>query len=128
MRFYAHDTTNMLVDARISLFLIHPEGVQGAGNPDLFRFNGVSVQTATDVYDIDPFAGTVNFGLFINGTGGKLFVQRNDVDRAITDAQKLAANYYTLTYQPPTSENNGEFRRIEVLLRDPNLLGCDSGR
>lgn len=121
MRFYAHDTTNMLVDARISLFLIHPEGVQGAGNPDLFRLNGVSMQTATDIYDIDPFAGTVNFGLFINGTGGKLSAQRNDVDRAMTDAQKLGSNYYTLTYQPPTGENNGEFRRIEVLLRDPNL-------
>jgi len=121
MRFYAHGTTNMLVDARISLFLIHPEGVQGAGNPDLIRLHGVSVQTATDVYDIDPFAGTINFGLFINGTGGKLFEQRNDVDRAMTDAQKLGANYYTLTYQPPTGENNGEFRRIEVLLRDPNL-------
>jgi VWFA-related protein len=114
MRFYAHGTTNMLVDARICLFLIHPEGVTGA-------LLGESVQTATDVYDIDPFAGTVNFGLFINGTGGKLFAQRNDVDRAMTDAQKLGANYYTLTYQPPKGENNGKFRRIEVLLRDPNL-------
>jgi VWFA-related protein len=120
LRFYAHGTTNMLVDARISLFLIHPEGVQGAGNPDVFRLNHPIMQTATNVYD-DPFAGTVNFGLFINGTGGKLFTQRNDVDRAIAEAQELGSKYYTLTYQPQTGEDNGGFRRIEVILRDPNL-------
>jgi VWFA-related protein len=30
LRFFAHSTTNMLVDARICLFLIDPEGVKGA--------------------------------------------------------------------------------------------------
>ena len=120
LRFYAHATTNMLVDARISLFLIHP-GLQGAGNPDLLRIEGESVQTGTELYDVDPFAGTINFGFFIHGTGGRLFSQRNDLDIAMTEAQELGSNYYTLTYQPERGEDNGEFREIKVVLRDPNL-------
>jgi VWFA-related protein len=121
VRFYAHGTTNMLVDARISLFLIRPEGVTGALDRDVHRLNGVSEQTDTGGYDADPFAKTINFGLFIHGTGGRFFHQGNDVDRAIAEAQQLGSNYYTLTYQAQTGENNGEFRKINVVLRDPNL-------
>ena len=63
----------------------------------------------------------MNFGLFINGTGGRFFSKRNDIDRAIAEAQELGSKYYTLTYQPQAGENNGEFREIKVVLRDPNL-------
>jgi VWFA-related protein len=120
LRFYAHGTTNMLVDARISLFLIRP-GLRGAGNPDVFRLESESVQTGANPYGVDPFAKIIDFGLFIHGTGGRLFSQRNDDDIAMTEAQELGSNYYTLTYQPKTGEDNGEFRKIKVVLRDPNL-------
>jgi len=33
----------------------------------------------------------------------------------------LGSEYYTLTYQPQDEPANGEFRRIRVSLRDPNL-------
>jgi VWFA-related protein len=122
IRFFVRTTTNMLVDARITLFLIRPEA-QGSLmlSPDhakLSKLDGSVGQKATNE---DPFAGTVNFGLFINGTGGRFFGKRNDIDRAIAEAQKLGSEYYTLTYQPQARENNGEFREIKVVLRDPNL-------
>jgi VWFA-related protein len=119
--FFAHGTTNMLVDARISLFLIRPGGVKGAGNPDLFRIEGREVPKQKDLEDFDPFAKTVNFGLFIRGTGGKFFDNRNDVVRAIAEAQDLGSNYYTLTYQPQVGEKDGKFRKIEVVMRERNL-------
>jgi VWFA-related protein len=122
IRFYVRGTTNMLVDARISLFLIRPEALGSlTRNPDhatLSKLQGSLRQMATNQ---DPFAGTVNFGLFINGTGGRFFSKRNDIDRAIAEAQELGSKYYTLTYQPQAGENNGEFREIKVVLRDPNL-------
>jgi hypothetical protein len=120
MRFYVHGTTNMLVDARMSLFLIHP-GLQGAGNPDYVRIEGVTVQSSTDLLSVEPFAGTINFGLFVSGTGGRFFSKRNDVDGAIQEAEELGSNYYTLTYQPPAGEPNGKFREVKVTLRDPDL-------
>jgi VWFA-related protein len=123
IRFYVRGTTNMLVDARISLFLIRPEKLGSLTlDPDhhakLSKLEGSFSQRATNE---DPFAGTVNFGLFINGTGGRFFSKRNDIDRAIAEAQELGSKYYTLTYHPQARENNGEFREIKVVLRDPNL-------
>jgi hypothetical protein len=107
----------------MSLFLINPEGVKGAKNPDYWRAETFNDAAAEDQQKIagDPFAGDVNFGLFVRGTGGLYFDNRNDVDRVIGDAQELGSNYYTLTYQPPMGTDDGKYRKIEVTLRNPSL-------
>jgi VWFA-related protein len=113
---YAHETTNMLVDARISLFVIYP-GLQVNGGGMSFS----AMESDIDLGDSDPFAGDINFGVFVNETGGKLFFNRNDVDRLIGRSQRLGSEYYTLTYQPQGGADDGKFRRIHVTLRDRNL-------
>jgi VWFA-related protein len=121
MRFFAHGTTNMLVDARMSLFLINPVGVKGAQNPDYRQiWPRPAIAEIADVAG-DPFAGSINFGMLVHGTGGVLFRDRNDVDAELHEVQELGSNYYTLTYQPAPGEANGKFRKIEVMVRDPNL-------
>jgi VWFA-related protein len=114
---YVHDTTNLLVDSRISLFVIYPGLEVGGivGQP----ISGVSADA--DIGETDPFAGDINFGVFVNETGGKLFYNRNDVNVLIKRSQQLGANYYTLTYQPHDVLPDGKFRRIRVSLRDPAL-------
>ncbi len=114
---YVRDTTNMLVDARISLFVIYP-GLPVRG-PALTMSEGSADADIGD--DADPFAGDINYGVFVNETGGKLFYNRNDVDREIKRSQELGSEYYTLTYQPHEGDADGKFRRIRVTLRDPNL-------
>jgi VWFA-related protein len=121
MRFYAHGTTNMLVDARMSLFLINPKGMTGTLHPDYLRLGGRRLVDATQEIAGDPFAGSINFGMLVHGTGGVYFHDRNDVDTEIHDAEELGSDYYTLTYQPPMGAADGRFRHIEVHLRDPNL-------
>jgi VWFA-related protein len=113
---YVHSTTNMLVDARISLFVIYP-GLPVWGNTMSFS----AWQAGVEIGEDDPFAGDVNFGVFVNETGGKLFFNRNDVDMEIKQSERMGAEYYTLTYQPQNVDPNGRFRRIRVTLRDPNL-------
>lgn len=113
---YMHETTNMLVDARVSLFVIYP-GLKVKG-PDL----SISAMDANaDIGNSEPFAGDVNFGVLVNETGGKLFFNRNDVDAEIRRSQQLGSEYYTLTYQPHDGNEDGKFRRIRVNLRDRNL-------
>jgi VWFA-related protein len=113
---YVHKTTNMLVDARISLFVIYP------GLKAFWPSLQISAMDANgDIGNNDPFAGDVNFGVFVNETGGKLFYNRNDVDREIKRSQELGSEYYTLTYQPHAGDADGKFRRIRVTLRDPSL-------
>jgi VWFA-related protein len=113
LRQYVHSTTNMLVDARISLFVIYP-GLSGSGP---FLYPGLPATIGDD----DPFAGDINFGVFVNETGGKLFYNRNDLDTEIEQSERIGSEYYTLTYQPQNVEPDGKFRRIRVTLRDRNL-------
>jgi VWFA-related protein len=113
---YVHDTTNMLVDSRVSLFVIYP-GLKISGG-----FNFSESSAGADIGDDDdPFSGDINFGVFVNETGGKLFYNRNDVNTEITQSQELGSEYYTLTYKPTAGDADGKFRRIRVTLRDPNL-------
>jgi VWFA-related protein len=113
---YVHETTNMLVDARVSLFVIYP-GLKVRGRD----FSISAMDANADVGDSEPFAGDVNFGVFVNETGGKLFFNRNDVDAEIRRSQQLGSEYYTLTYQPHEGNEDGKFRRIRVTLSDSNL-------
>jgi VWFA-related protein len=120
---YMHATTNLLVDARISLFVIYP----GLKIGHFVNFGGQSpipltvADAITDPGDDDPFAGDINFGKFVNETGGNLFYNRNDVDAEIRRSQQLGSQYYTLTYQPDGGNEDGKFRRIRVTPRDPSL-------
>jgi hypothetical protein len=107
----------MLVDARMSLFVIYP-GLKVFLERD---FSRGAMDANADIGDSDPFAGDVNFGVFVNETGGKLFYNRNDVDAEIKRSQLLGSQYYTLTYQPHDGKDDGKFRRIRVTLRDRNL-------
>jgi VWFA-related protein len=113
---YVHSTTNMMVDARISLFVIYP-GLPVSGGVMTFSAS----QAGIDLGEDDPFAGDVNFGLFANETGGKLFYNRNNVDMEIKEAEQMGSQYYTLTYQPQNVDPDGRFRRVRVTLRNPDL-------
>jgi VWFA-related protein len=120
---YMHATTNMLVDARVSLFVIYP----GLKVGHFVNLSGrsplpISAADAGASFDSDhPFAENINFGVFVNETGGELFYNRNDVDAEIHQSQQLGLEYYTLTYQPRGGNANGKFRQIRVTLRDPRL-------
>jgi VWFA-related protein len=115
VRRYVHKTTNMLVDARVSLFVFYP-GIKvfSSGISRSQRYANV------DFGNGDPFADDVNFGVFVNETGGKLFFN-NDVDAEIRRSQLLGSEYYTLTYQPHDGDADGKFRPVRVILRDRNL-------
>jgi hypothetical protein len=113
---YVHDTTNMLVDSRVSLFVIYP-GLQVNGPP----ITASEMEAGVDIGDSDPFSGDINFGVFVNETGGNLFYNRNDINTEIKQSEELGSQYYTLTYQPPEGDADGKFRRIHVTLRNPDL-------
>lgn len=116
---YAHMVTNLLVDARVSLFVIYPGLPVAVRHPGLANIEDAEM----DIGDNGPFAttGDVNFGLFVDETGGKLFYNRNDVDQEMREGARMGSEYYTLTYQPHGGDDNGRFRRIRVTLSNPNL-------
>ncbi len=113
---YVHSTTNMLVHARISLFVIYP------GIPVSYAALSLTESDSLlDLGDSDPFAGDVNFGLLANETGGKLFYNHNNLAMEIKKSQQMGSHYYTLTYQPQNVVPDGKFHRIRVILRNSGL-------
>jgi VWFA-related protein len=51
-----------------------------------------------------------------NDTGGKLFVDSNDLSAGIVQAQKDISSYYILGYYTTNSALDGKFRRIKVTI------------
>ncbi len=49
-------------------------------------------------------------------TGGKAFLDNNDLDRGIVQAQQAISDYYLLGYYTTNSDQNGKFRRIRISL------------
>lgn len=109
-----HDTTNLLVDSRITLFMIYPG--MGANHA---RSKPLPMENALN--DLDPFAVTFSFATFVHTTGGELFFRENDVTQLLSRALTMGSDFYTLTYSPSQGEVNGRFRTVHVQMRDPNL-------
>jgi VWFA-related protein len=49
-------------------------------------------------------------------TGGKAFLDNNDLDRGIVQAQQAVSDYYVLGYYATNTVKNGRFRRIKISL------------
>jgi VWFA-related protein len=49
-------------------------------------------------------------------TGGKAFLDNNDLDRGIVDAQNAVSDYYVVGYYSSNSARNGHFRRVKITL------------
>ena len=115
---FLHRTTNMLVNSRMSLFVIHP-GQETTG--PVFAVGMDPLSAESDLGDGDPFASDVSFGRLVNETGGRIVFNRNDVDMQMGHVIDLGSRYYTLTYQPPDGREDGRFRSVRVTLRNPKL-------
>ena len=114
---YVHAAANLLVEARVSLFVVFPQ-------LKVISSHGVTLQQTdrdANYGNNGPFTGDVNFALFAKETGGSLFFNRNDLSTEIEDAVTLGSNYYTLSYRPSQSAIDGKFRSVHVTTRNPDL-------
>jgi len=105
--------TNMLRDARITLYTVDPAGISAA--PTQTDINGGTMD--------DPFGGEVDFNALATATGGRTFMNRNDVDNLIGKSVRDGSEFYTLAYKPTTrSDDPAKFRAIRVIMKDPHLV------
>jgi VWFA-related protein len=110
LRRYVHETANMLVSERITLFVYHP-GLKPRGlSSGLVRGNYAG--------DGNPFSSDVNFGAIVNETGGTLYYNRNDIQGELGRSELKGSQFYTLSYQPKDGVEDGKFRRIRVSVKN----------
>jgi len=58
-------------------------------------------------------------------TGGKAFLDNNDLSRGIVEAQKAISSYYILGYYTTNTDPNGKYRHIRISLNDSQEAKLD---
>jgi hypothetical protein len=56
-----------------------------------------------------------------DATGGKAFVDNNDLKAAIGKAIESGSNYYTVAYAPTNQNQDGNYRKVEVKVDRPGV-------
>jgi VWFA-related protein len=54
-------------------------------------------------------------------TGGRAFIDTNDLSQAVSQAISNGSNYYTVTYTPSNAQWDGRFRAIKVKVSQPGV-------
>ena len=47
-------------------------------------------------------------------TGGRAYLNRNDLHNSIAKGMESGSNYYTIAYRPENTDWNGKFRKVTV--------------
>jgi VWFA-related protein len=130
---YLRDSATKLADARISVFPVDAKRLLGASyidassNGRTMMAGGISttpgtVPKGTDfanelgAADAQNFSQVASMEEIAQFTGGKVFTNRNELDKAIAEGAQGFPEYYTLGYYPNNNKWDGKFRKIEVKL------------
>jgi len=108
--------TNLLRDARVTLYTIDPAGVSAPEQ---------TLNAAGDLVMEDPFGTQVGFLQMATATGGQSLHGRNDIDRVIEATVKDGQIFYSLSYRPGselTNDNPKAFRKIQVVVKRAGML------
>lgn len=113
--------TDRMLSARVTLYMVDPNGVQTMVQDEGIAGDDGSMVT-TAVASVGPYSGKLDFSTFARATGGEVFFNRNDVDVMIKNSVDDGNVYYTLTYVPTTqSDQQAAYRSIRVKVNDPKL-------
>jgi len=100
------------VDAR-GLVASAPMGDASQGSPGgQAMYTGASAQALTTNFQ----QSQDTLYALAGDTGGKAFLDNNDLSRGIVQAQESISDYYLIGYYTTNTEPNGKFRRIRISL------------
>lgn len=113
-------TIDLLMQSRTTIYVIDP--TVNAAPPAQFINNVGGPNTIAAVSGADPFGTGFNFMSFVRQTGGMYFYGRNDLNNEIEDSIAKNTNFYTLSYVPSNRIQDGTYRRINIRMKNPNLI------
>jgi VWFA-related protein len=113
------DTVSLLTRSQVAVYPIDARGLMT--NPALNASNTGSINLKNPIASDNSFykqqdAEHNTMNTMAEDTGGKAFINTNDLKGAVSKAIEAGSNYYTLSYTPTNRNENGEFRKIEIKL------------
>jgi VWFA-related protein len=117
-------TAALLAATRIAVYPVDVRGVLTMTAEGDTRDSEISMteayETSSGQYDenlslVETFLNTAKL------TGGKAYINTNDLQAAIHDGMQTGANYYSVAYRPTNSNWDGRFRKIAVKSSRPGV-------
>ena len=110
--------------ARVAIYPISAEGLLNAGTAIVDPSQGLTTRATARQPDSAEITGgnaqQIAMESLARETGGQAFYNTNGLDHAITQAVQEGEHYYTMTYTPTNTANDGKFRNIRVKLAKGN--------
>ena len=117
------ETSDLLARSQVSVYPIDARGVEGMADPNDPGFNntnglaaGLGGNGAQESLLEQRTGGQSTMLLMAENTGGKAYINSNDLKQSVDKAIQAGSNYYTLAYTPADRDWKGEYRKIEVKL------------
>jgi VWFA-related protein len=105
---YSREVAKMsdaLMEAQIAIYPIDPAGLSGDGFTPM----------------LNNYGAQSSLREMAERTGGKAFMNRNDLDVGIRDSIDDGSSYYTTSYTPANKTWDGRMRKIEVKTTRPGV-------
>jgi VWFA-related protein len=125
-----HATADTAIKAGVTIYTIDARGLVASapmGDASQGSSGGQSMYTGASAQAV-----TTNFQqsqdtlyALAGDTGGKAFLDNNDLSRGIVQAQESISDYYILGYYTTNTEPNGKFRRIRISLANSQEAKLD---
>jgi VWFA-related protein len=112
---YVRETSDLMWKGRLAVYTLDPRGLE------VVHENVGSPTSAGFLSPPDTTTGELVFEQLAPQTGGRIFRGLNDLDAQIASSVEDGDSYYSLSYYPSNREWNGKFRRIRVVIRNPEL-------
>ncbi|HWC18727.1 MAG TPA: VWA domain-containing protein, partial [Terriglobales bacterium] len=117
---------NTAVQANVALYTMDVRGLQAfppGGEAQSASLRGRSAYSGQSV--LDQFNSNADsqetLTTLAGDTGGKAFLDSNDLSGVFTAVQRDTSAYYVLGYRSTNGEMNGRFRHVKVVLNRPDL-------
>jgi VWFA-related protein len=122
------ETAKLLANSRVAIYPMGAQGVQSDARPisrDTPKDGGEAVGMGLVRYQTALAQERAVEHLAMNRiaaeTGGQVYLDTNGLTAAVSQAIDNGSNYYTLSYTPTDSRQNGEFHKIQVKLAQQGL-------
>jgi VWFA-related protein len=124
--FYPVDATGLVASSPVGNANVGAAGGNGAGVGGGSRGSGGNFSgSAVAARQSDAQGLQDTLYALANDTGGKLFVDSNDLAVGIVQAQKDISSYYILGYYTTNAALDGKFRRIKVTVNSNETAKLD---
>jgi VWFA-related protein len=118
-------TADMLTAARVAIYPVDASGLwapaefSAADNPTIPYDSHAAAEAQSAQWSQQReqhYGNQATMHELADDTGGKAYVETNDLDKAVADAIQDGSIYYTLAYVPKNGALDGRYRKIQVRL------------